>query len=238
MSKLARILLGVSLLFNAMFAIGYLSAQTSADTTTTPTRTADLVADKLGLDASQREAFIALRQEIGEKAHELQQAALVAEQELWVASCDPKADPENIAKLKSDLSEFRRARRELGFRQFNRFLELLTPEQRKSVTEKLRRHGPHGRFRGPHWGRFDTDKDGKLSKDERAKLMESCRERFRKGSKDFPRHEGRRPPPGSPGSWRRGPRPRPPKGGPGPPDQPPDGGEPKQGGRRTRPDDR
>ena len=204
MSKLGAVLLSGSLIFNAMFAVGYFRARTAdepVDTAERTDRAAELLAEKLGLDDDQKAKFIVLHEETRERGRELRDAAELAQQELWVESCGPESDPERVQALETDLFELRRSRRELGFDQFRRFLEILTPEQRDRVQERLRRHCPPRHSHGRFLERFDEDKDGKLSPDERAKAIRTMRERGRKFREGRPprRHgEGRTPRPGAP----------------------------------------
>lgn len=202
MSKPLAALLAVSLVFNAMFAIGYFSARTTADTKPDNGRTADIVAERLGLNDAQREQFAALRKEGRERGEELNQATLLAQESLWLESCSPGDNAERVQKLKEDLYQLHEARRKLEFEQLNKFLEILTPEQRERMGERLRRpHGPRPPW-APRFGRFDADRDGRLSPDERDKAMGAMRKRFGYG-------------PGRPGHGPRGMGPGPRWHGPG-----------------------
>jgi Spy/CpxP family protein refolding chaperone len=188
MSKLAAVALAVSLAFNAMFAVGYFTARTTASPERDGNGTTDAVAEKLGLNDAQRHKLRALRKEYQAKSQELLQAAQLAQEQLWLKSCDPDADPEQLQQLRNDLFEIHHARRELELAQFGDFLELLTPDQRERVHQRLRR--PH---RPPHWGppmrRFDENQDGVLAPEERERALHHMRERpggFRGGRPGCP----------------------------------------------------
>ncbi len=178
MSKLAAAALVVSLAFNAMFAVGYFTARTTAAPERDGKGTPDVVAAKLGLNDAQRQQFSTLWKEYQTKAQELRQAAQLAQEQLWLESSDPDSDPQRIEQLKNDLFDLHHARRELELAQFNDFLELLTPEQRQRAHQRLRR--PHCPPRwGPRLRRFDQDHNGALGPEERERALHHLRQRAR-----------------------------------------------------------
>ncbi|NQT89538.1 periplasmic heavy metal sensor [bacterium] len=212
MNRLLKIALVVSLAFNIAFLIGYFSAPTSAKPTELPDHTADLVQRELGLDMDQRKNFLSLHSAAGARAREFYEATALARQELLAESAKPEPDDEKIATLQEELSRLRESNRELHFSQFQKFMETLTPHQRRAVHEKLSfGHRSHGR-RHEHFVReFDEDKDGRLNEEERRRAIETVRKRFHdRAGKDGKEHgkppfgkfgPGMRPP--GPGMWRR-----------------------------------
>jgi len=213
MNKPLAALLAISLVFNAMFAVGYFSARSTGGTQPGNGHTTDIVAERLGLDDTQREKFAALRKNGRERGEELNQATLLAQEGLWLESCAPEGNAERVQKLKDDLYQLHEARRQLEFEQLNKFLEILTPEQRERMGERLRQpHGPRPPW-APRFGRFDADRDGRLSPEEREKAMGAMRKRFGSG----PRGMGQGPGPRWHGRGRGHPGPMSPEG-PGQPD--------------------
>ena len=202
MTRLQKALLLVSLVFNAMFVIGYFATSLSAESAGSAEAAARLVGDELGLDTRQRQAFLALRKEADAQKAELRQAILLAHEKLVAELCKPRRDPETVRERKIDLAELREAYRELTFRQSDRFLEMLTPKQRKGVDDRLRSHGRRKRFDEGFVRQFDENGDGKLDPKEREKAIRAVRERKGRGPK--PRSRGGRP---------DHPHRRPPKGG-------------------------
>jgi len=198
MMNLTRIVLILSLSFNAMFVVGYFATGTSAEPSAEPEAAAQLVAKELGLDERQREAFVELRKEAEESTQELRQAASIAEEALLKAACEPKPDPERVGTLEADLSEIRKAHQSVSYGHFRRFMGLLTPEQRDAVHEKFRARGRwHEGRRQRVLREFDTDSDGRLDEQERRKAMQTIHERVRQtpGKKPQWRQGGTPPPP-------------------------------------------
>ena len=60
MSRALRILLIASLSFNVMFIIGYLCGPSKAQAPQSTEQAAEMVSERLGLDGSQREAFLSV----------------------------------------------------------------------------------------------------------------------------------------------------------------------------------
>jgi len=211
MSKILAALLIVSVAFNAMFAVGYFRAHSAEPPVRTEDEFAERLAAKLGLTDAQREALVALRTKRQERAVELSQAALLAQEALWLESCDPKSDPQRLEEVKNDLFRIRETQRELGFEQFEAFLKLLTPEQREHVRERVRRGPPGPPPWCPRFQAFDLDHDGALSPKERDQALREMRQGYGApgrgpgpGWRGGPMGGGQGPPPGKGPGWRGG----------------------------------
>jgi len=186
MSRAWRILLLVSLSFNGMFVVGYFCTQTAGQAPESPDQAANAVAQKLGLDSQQREAFLALRQEAHQQADALAQTASLLQDELCSQTASLTADPEAVAELEKDLADVREVNQQIQFDQFRRFMDVLTPGQRETTAKMLHSRSGDRKLRRPRvLQEFDTDGDGKLSPAERAKSIQTLRERH------TGRHEGR-----------------------------------------------
>jgi Spy/CpxP family protein refolding chaperone len=189
MSKALRILLVASLSFNVMFAIGYLSGATKAQAPQGAEQAAALVTEELGLDGSQREAFLSLRQEAQQQTEELAQTAAVLHDQLCSESANPAADPAAVADLQKDLAAVRQVHEQCQLEHFRRFMKVLTPKQREKAVKMLHAKAGGRKVRKPGaLQELDADKDGKLSAAERAKAIQSLRERHAGGREPKPKH--------------------------------------------------
>jgi hypothetical protein len=114
-----------------------------------------------------------------------------------------------VEHLTAELADVRESYRQVQFGQFRRLMDALTPQQREAVVNRIHAWQQGRPFRGLRvLQQFDTDKDGKLSPDERQKAIQTLRERWRGSPKE--KAPGRLGPgPLRPGD---GPRPRPPWG--------------------------
>jgi len=180
MTRLLKILLLVSLAFNAAFVVGYLSRSLSAAPADTPEAAAELVSRKLDLDERQRQAFLALRKESHSRKRELRQAIALARERLVAEQCKPQPDPNTIRALKTDLNELRQTYRDLSFHQTNRFLKLLKPKQRRRVHDLLSKHGQPGGLDEQFLQQYDEDRDGQISPQEYSKLIRATRDHAKK----------------------------------------------------------
>ena len=178
MTRPLRIPLLVSLSFNAMFVIGYFCTPTAGQAPESAEQAANLVAQKLGLDSRQREAFVSLRNEAHQQAEELAQTASLLQNQLCCESASPAADPKAVAELQEDLAGVREVHQQFQLDQFRRFMDVLTPRQREAAARMLHSRFGERRLRKAHvLQEFDTDGDGKLSPAERARAIRALRER-------------------------------------------------------------
>jgi len=184
MNKLFQVVLAVSLSFNVMFVLGYLTAGQPAvaaqEQAITSQQAGNLVADKLHLDSNQKEQFVRLREETAARLRELRELIGQYEAVLWSEMAGPGRDWQRIASIRGELEELRRDQRELRWQQYQKFLALLTDEQRRIVEEKMRRQAGPGVGRPDLRERFDSDGDGRLSDAERARAVQAMRERARR----------------------------------------------------------
>ena len=206
MSRALRILLFASLSFNVMFVIGYLCAPTRAQAPQSTERAAELVTEKLGLDGSQREAFLSLRQEAQQQAEELAQAAALLQDQLCAESANPAADPEAVADLQQDLAAVRQVHQQSQLDHFSRFMKVLTPNQREAAVKILHAKNSDRKSRKSRVLQdFDADENGKLNAAERAKAIQSLRERHTGRHEAKPKHRAsEQPAPSQPSGKRKG----------------------------------
>jgi Spy/CpxP family protein refolding chaperone len=190
-AKVLYILLGLSVIFNFSFAGGFLQARSSVETAEAPEEAEELVAEELGLTAPQQKTFSELREASRRRVEELQEAITLARQELWAELTAAVVDRERVGEAQEQLVGLHGELRQLQQDYFGRFMDALTPEQRRGVIERMRRrHGLRG-VRGRLLNRFDADGDGVLDAGER----EEARKHLRKAAPAFGEH------------WRHGPMP-------------------------------
>ena len=206
MSRALRVLLFASLSFNVMFVIGYWCAPTGAQAPQSTERAADLVAERLGLDGQQREAFLSLRQEAQQQAEELAQTAALLQDQLCRESANPAADPEAVAGLQQDLADVRQVHQQCQLDHFRRFMRVLTPKQREATVKMLHAKNSDRKLRKSRvLQEFDADKDGELSAAERAKAIQALSERHAGRHEPKPKHRTPdQPGPSQPASKRKG----------------------------------
>jgi len=201
MTRFQKALLLASLVFNAMVVIGYFATSLTSESAGSAEAAARLVGDELGLDTHQREAFLELRREADAQKAELRQAIELAHEKLVAELCKARRDPEMLRERQTALAELRDAYRELTFRHSDRFLGMLTPEQRQDVGQRLGRRGRHRRLRDAFLRRYDEDGDGELNQEEREDAIRAVRGRRGRGRRypdgdGRPGHPRRRPPRG------------------------------------------
>jgi len=233
MAKLPWVLLAISVIFNFTFAGAFLHARSDLETADSPEAPAKMVADELGLSEDQKKAFAEIRAEAKTKADQLRESIVLARQELWSQIAGGSGDSEQISELNGRLAELYRQYRMLPGEHARRFLGTLDPAQREAAIERIRRHERHKYGYRRLLEQFDTNGDGRLDKEERARASEAFRSRrgggrhpSRPGGPHYPRPGGtHRPGPGG-GMYRS--RQRGPTGG-----RPTTGPQPNGGQIRT-----
>ena len=189
MKALMPILLLISLVFNAAFLVGYVAYRTNGQPPAITEEMTETVADELGLDKAQRETFESLLKQNAEEGAQLREAIRATREALLDEIGSPDSDPERVATLQGELAEFHQTYRDTLLHRYSKFMDVLKPEQRRAVTEKMHRHhGRHGRGdHGPPWmrgksmERFDADGDGQLDEEEREKAREALLKEFGSG---------------------------------------------------------
>jgi Spy/CpxP family protein refolding chaperone len=203
--KILYILLGLSIIFNFSFAGGFLQARSSVDTAEAPEEAEELVAEELGLTAPQQKTFSELREASRQRVEELQEAITLARQELWSELTAAAVDRERVGEAEEQLVRLHGELRQLQQDYFRRFMDALTPEQRRGVIDRMQRRRGLRRVRGRLLERFDADRDGVLDARERDearrhlhKAAPGLREHWRRGPVAPGRGPGTRPgtPPG------------------------------------------
>lgn len=198
MTRVQRTLLLVSLVFNATVAIGYFATSLCAESARSAEDAARLVGEEFGLDSRQRQAFAELRKEADAGKAELREAMTLAHERLLAELCKPRRDEDMVREREAALAELREAYREFTVRQSDRFLEMLTPAQRRSIGERLGRRGRSRRYDEDFIRQFDADGDGRLNAEECENAIRSVRGRRGRGHRrrdedERPGHAGRRP---------------------------------------------
>jgi len=183
MKRLPWILLMLSVLFNFFFAGGFLHARSEWQAPQTQAGAADLVAERLGLDEAQRQAFADLKHATAEKAEEIRQAIFEARRQVHSGVGAESVDREKLSELMRFEAEQRMELRLLAGEHLRKFVAVLRPEQRRKLAEMLAsRPGPGrgplarpGQQGGPWGGGPDA------------------REAFRKRMEEFRRGRGEDP---------------------------------------------
>lgn len=186
---LTQFALVLSVLFNVFFVAGYLQARREA-----AVRAAGRVPGELDLDATQAALFTELRQGNSADAEVFADSLALVRQELVDELGSGTPDPQRLAGLVERESELVRERSLAEAARLNRFVDALTPEQRRKLMHRLNRSGAFEGRRRRILERFDANGDGTLDERERAAARESFRARRgeREGDGTWQRHRGPR----------------------------------------------
>jgi len=196
------ILLVLSLLFNVFYAGGAIQAEGERKVVSAETGVVDKVAERLDLDAAQRQAFLDLKRSGEEQAERLQGDLAEARQQLLAALGARTLDQEGLAELQEFEARQRLEHRLQMGERLRQFMDLLTAEQRRQMAEMLQERlqgTPPGRFLMRRW---DADKDGRLSDEERAAARQGFRRRMQESRATHPATGGPGPRGGRPGIGR------------------------------------
>lgn len=173
-------LLGISVLFNVFFIFGAMQWDTDEQSERNRVQLIERIVSTMNLNQQQRDAFVDLRTEFEEETSILTQRihdieAMISEE---LRNEDPDLDA--LGALVQQEMALRNERRQAGSVQFERFLEFLTPEQRKLLGDRIERYRPRGPVsRKRMLEQFDHNKNGQLDPDERDEanaLMERRRQ--------------------------------------------------------------
>jgi Spy/CpxP family protein refolding chaperone len=169
--------LALSLLFNVFFAIGYWRARELA----APQRdVAQLAADELGLDETQAAVFAELRSDMDAERDVLQEGISLTRRELLKELGASSPDLDRVNELIEQEADYHRQLRAAAAERMRQFIELLSPEQREEVLQRISHaHPGHPRLKERIIRRFDVDGDGELDDDERAQAQSHLDERRR-----------------------------------------------------------
>lgn len=190
MSKALRVLLLVSLSFNVMFVIGYFCTPTTAQAPPSTVQAADLLAEKLGLDSQQRDAFLSLRTEDRQQAEAFAQTAGILADELCREAASPTADPKTVDDLQKDLADVQALHQQGSVEHFRRFMNVLTPKQRESAAKMLAAKPASRKVRKSRILQdFDADGNGVLSPAERAKAIQALHDGHESRRETKPKHK-------------------------------------------------
>jgi hypothetical protein len=176
---LLALALGMSLLFNVFFAIGFIQARAQRERG--DDAAVRLVTEQLRLDEEQEAMYASLRAGMREEAD-----ALGGEIELVRAELDQELqrdepDADRVVAIVQRIAELEGDRRTVGPKCFQDFLTVLDPEQVQRLSRRF--PPPRGRHRRGAMERFDLNHDGQLDDEERAAAREHYERRRGEGNK-------------------------------------------------------
>lgn len=140
-------LLAVSVAANAFFLVGYFRAASLADDAATPAGAAEIVADRLGLDAAQRALFDRLRAETRDDAERAGRDVQAARDAFWAEMAKADAD-DGVLQRHLDAAADENFDLNLAVvARLRTFLDALSPAQKRMFIETVReRPIVRGRF--------------------------------------------------------------------------------------------
>jgi Spy/CpxP family protein refolding chaperone len=172
--RTVNLLLALSLLFNAFVLVGYLRYLVGDDQALAADEVVDRAVEDLNLNEEQRKAFTDLRASMEEDKATYDDAIALAKQELDEEMRSESPDRQRLDEINERLADLYHQRRIAGARRFGEFVEALSPEQRRRMSERMHR-GRRGE--GPRRGgppqHFDRNRDGVLDEQERAELRKA-----------------------------------------------------------------
>ena len=172
MSKRALVvLLGLSVLFNACFVLGWIGASSTA--------TADAsnrLATSLDLNDAQRHRLDEMQQSLRSETGAIRAHVAQLRQSL-AASLEAKSpDLQHVRTLVAEISSQQREAQTIAADHLGTFLDMLSPEQRRAFGRRLGRGPRH--LPPPHvLEQYDADEDGEVNEHELATAMDDIRTR-------------------------------------------------------------
>ncbi len=153
--RLPWLLLVVSLAFNVAFAAGFIRAQYGGGGEPQPSDTDRALPDdadptmqlvtRLELDESQREQFIEAYRASRQRSQEIQERLRQIREQSLELRKEEEPDIEQLRALRGEARELFHTLLEERETQFSKFMQSLSPEQRRAAVEMLR--GAHQRRR-------------------------------------------------------------------------------------------
>ncbi|MHC5003567.1 MAG: periplasmic heavy metal sensor [Planctomycetota bacterium] len=179
-SRLVWLALAISVLFNVFFLAGYLQARAGVvdGGSGAPVQR---VTEELGLNDAQATLFRQLRDGMAQDEQMHRRRFELAREELMEELNKPEPDVARLREIVDREAELHRERYLAGSRRFSHFVGVLSPEQRRRLSDHFQHHR-RGRGRGDkEWmlRRFDANEDGHLDEQERAAAREHFEERKR-----------------------------------------------------------
>jgi len=183
--RLPWILLMISLTFNFFFAGGFLHARSEAEQAEEPRGRAEVLAERLGLSEQQKREFLQMRRQTRAEAQRIRARMDSARESLWASMAEGPVEADRIRELTQLEAEQMLALRRVQAQGARRFLQTLSPQQRRQLHHVMRLHRrmgegappgqrgqPQHRPGAPHHRemlrrRFHADGDGRLSPRER-----------------------------------------------------------------------
>ena len=172
-------LLGLSVLFNIFFVAGAMTwrVPAEADEATSVTD----VAQKLGLDEKQTEAFSSMRRQFETESVVIGQQLRRVREMIAEELADDAPDVEQLRNLSTQEASLLAERRNIGVDQFTYFVDMLSPKQRRTLGHRLSDH-PRGRrvsaqeMEKRAIEKFDANGDGLLDDMERDQAREFAKQ--------------------------------------------------------------
>ena len=170
--------LAMSVLFNVFFVVGFARARAQLDLVESSNGASRVVASELDLNDEQRAVFSRLRAGMRDEMVAYRDEVALTPTELAAELGKEKPDLERVRNLVARKADLDRQRQLIAVRRFGEFVDVLSPEQCRRLSSRVR-HGPLGAGRHARLlERFDADGDGELNEQERAvasERMESWR---------------------------------------------------------------
>ncbi len=173
------IVCATSMVFNATFGLGYLSASREATTLNDPEVVTDRIDAMLDLDLEQSRLYRDMHDEIRQQREELKSAIQLTEQSILDEHAKANADAQRLAQLQDESEVLRTAYHRTASDRMQRFMEALRPEQRRTMADRIGQRMNWQRGGTQPMQRFDRNGDGQLDLQERQDAHESMRERVR-----------------------------------------------------------
>ena|GEM_PF-3591200 len=144
---LTWVALAVSVALNVFFLIGYYRAAVLAERVETPAGTAEVIAERLGLDSGQRAIFDRVRAEARADARSYTAKASATVNAYWAEMVAEAPDPVLLEQYLSQAAERNLAFNRVITKRMRTFLAALTPRQRREFVDRVRsRPVLRGRF--------------------------------------------------------------------------------------------
>ena len=183
--RTVNLLLALSLLFNAFVLIGYARYLVGDDQALAADEVVNRAVEDLDLNEEQQKAFTDLRASMEKDRAAYDDAIELAKQELDEEMRSESPDRQRLDEINEQLADLYHQRRIAGARCFGEFVETLTPDQRRRMSERMHRgRGGEGRRRGGYTQGVDPNAEGVLAEQEGAAAPKAM-------SAERGRHDGR-----------------------------------------------
>lgn len=182
--KALLVALGLSLLFNIFVLIGFTQARAEHGTDRRDNRMLERMVGELNLDEAQARAFAELQRTTRMHRSVFDESLALTQHDLMAELRSDSPDLERVRGLVAKRSELERERRMEGAQIYGQFVKVLSPEQRKGLSNRMlpgrQRPGPMMALR-----RFDANANGTLEPEELAAAQRQIDRRRREFSRRF-----------------------------------------------------